>query len=249
MVVSSTVFLAAVVLVAIVVESAAGFGATVVTVTLGAQLLPLDAVLAAFLPLNVMLSLAVVARNVKHVDRRVLLVQVLPWMGIGTAVGVALARFRGAGWIKIVFAAFVIVLSVSELVAMKRKADERTTPLSPPVSAVALSTAGIIHGLFACGGPLVVWVVGRTISEKSAFRATLSALWLLMNVVLVGTMVWDGSVSRASLVTTAALVPSLLLGLLLGDRLHRKLDERSFRLGVFVLLLVAAGVLLLRSIW
>lgn len=246
---SPTLFLAGVVLIAIIVESAAGFGATVVTVTLGAQLLPLDTVLAAFLPLNVLLSLAVVGRNAGFIDRRMLVRNVLPWMALGTAVGVALSRFRAAGWIKIVFAAFVIVLSVTELVAMKRKADEKSTPLSPPVAAVALSTAGVIHGLFACGGPLVVYVVGRSLHDKASFRATLSALWLVMNVVLVTTMAFDGSVSRGSLTTTAALIPALLLGLLVGDRVHRRLDERTFRFAVFVLLLIAALVLLLRSIW
>lgn len=246
---SETVFLAAVVLVAIVIESAAGFGATIVTVTLGALLLPLDRVLGAFLPLNVLLSAAVVSRNFRSIDRAVLLRQVLPWMGLGTAVGLALSRFRGASWIKIVFAAFVIVLSVSELWAMRRKAEERTAPLHPAVSVLALSVAGVIHGLFACGGPMVVYVVGRSLTDKAAFRATLSALWLVMNVVLVSTMAWDGSVSRASLATTAALLPSLLLGLWAGDRLHHRLDERTFRLAVFALLLVAALVLLVRTVW
>jgi len=246
--VTPTLFLAAVVLVAIIVESAAGFGATVVTVTLGAQLLPLDTVLAAFLPLNVLLSAAVTVRNTKAIDRVMLVRHVLPWMGLGTAVGLAFSRFRGAEWIKIVFAVFVIVLSVSELVAMKRRADEKTTPLSPPVAAIALSTAGVIHGLFACGGPLVVYVVGRSLHDKSAFRATLSALWLVMNIVLVTTMAFDGSVGRGSLLTTAALIPALLLGLFVGDRVHRRLDERSFRLAVFVLLLLAATVLLVRSV-
>jgi len=241
-------FLAAVVLVAFIVESAAGFGATVVTVTLGAQLLPLDTVLAAFLPVNVVLSLVLVARNSRAIDRRLLARQILPWMGLGTAVGLVLARFRGAGWIKLVFAAFVIVLSVFELITLRRKSEERAAPLPLPVAATALSAAGVVHGLFACGGPLVVYVVSRTLHEKATFRATLSALWLIMNVVLVATMVRDGSIGGASLLTSAALVPPLLAGIAIGDRLHHRLDERSFRVAVFTLLLVAAAVLLVRSL-
>ncbi len=241
-------FLSAVVLVAFIVESAAGFGATVVTVTLGAQLLPLDTVLAAFLPVNVLLSLVLTVQNARAIDRGLLFRKVIPWMGLGTAVGLAFARYRSAEWIKIVFAGFVIVLSLGELIALRARSDERAAPLRPPVAAVALSTAGVIHGLFACGGPLVVYVVGRSLHDKAAFRATLSALWLVMNVVLVATMAFDGSVGAKSLLTSAWLVPPLLLGLFLGDRLHRRLDERSFRVAVFVLLLVAASVLLVRSL-
>jgi uncharacterized membrane protein YfcA len=245
---SRTAFLAAVVLLAFVVESAAGFGATVVTVTLGAQLLPLDAVLGAFLPVNVVLSLVLVARNARAIDRAFLVRRILPWMGLGTAIGLTFARFRAETWIKIVFAAFVVLLSLFELVTLRRKSEERVRPLALPVAAAALSTAGVVHGLFACGGPLVVYVVSRTLRDKASFRATLSALWLIMNVVLVATMVRDGTIAGASLLTSAALVPPLLLGLVVGNRLHHRLDERSFRVAVFSLLLVAASVLLLRSL-
>ena len=246
--VAPTVFLAVVVLLAIVVEGAAGFGATIVTVTLGALLLPLDHVLAAFLPLNLLLSAALVARNHPSIERAVLVRQVLPWMGVGVGIGLTLGRFRGSGWIKAVFAAFVVLLSIVELWRMRRKVSQEARPLGPWSSGVALASAGVIHGLFACGGPLVVYVVGRTLTEKAAFRATLSALWLVMNLVLVTTMAWDGSVSRASLVTSSALLPSLLVGSWAGDRLHHLLPERTFRVAVFALLLCAATVLLARSL-
>lgn len=241
-------FLCAVVLLAFVVESAAGFGATIVTVTLGAQLLPLDVVLAAFLPVNVLLSLVLTARNASAVDRPLLLRRILPWMGLGTAIGLVFARFRGAEWIKLVFAGFVIVLALAELIALRARESERREPLPQPVAAGALSLAGVIHGLFACGGPLVVYVVGRSLHDKARFRATLSALWLVMNVVLVATMAFDGSLRRDTLVTSATLIPPLAIGLFIGDRLHRKLDERAFRIAVFVLLLVAAVVLLVRTL-
>jgi uncharacterized membrane protein YfcA len=137
---------------------------------------------------------------------------------------------------------------MAELVALRKRADERSDPLPPPVAAGALAVAGVIHGLFACGGPLVVYVVGRSLHEKSAFRATLSALWLVMNAVLVTTMIVGGTINARTLLTSAWLVPPLLVGLFLGDRLHRRLDERAFRVAVFALLFVAASVLLVRSV-
>ena len=166
----------------------------------------------------------------------------------GDMVGLVFARFRAETWIKLVFSALVIVLSLFELVTLRKKSDERAQPLPGPIAATALSTAGVVHGLFACGGPLVVYVVSRTLRDKASFRATLSALWLIMNVVLVATMVRAGTIGGASLLTSAALAPPLLLGLVVGNRLHERLDERSFRVAVFSLLLVAAAVLLVRSL-
>ncbi len=248
MITPALAILGGIVLLAFVVESTAGFGATIVTVTLAAQLFPLDTVLAAFVPVNVVLSFLIVVRNVRHVDRSFLVRRVLPWVALGTAAGLALSRFRDAPWIKLVFAAFVVVLSVVELVGLARKREEPVTPLTTPVAIAALLSGGVIHGLFACGGPMIVYVVGRTLQEKSAFRATLSALWLVMNLALIVTMVAQGSIGAASLRTSAMMIVPLGLGLAIGNRLHDHVPERTFRVSVFILLLCAALVLFARSL-
>ncbi len=234
---------AVIVFVAFVVESAAGFGATVVTVTLAAQLMAVDDVLARFLPLNVALSLYLVTRHRKSVDLRLLFRGIVPVMGVGFVGGAVLARWAQPTWIKVAFAAFVVVLSIFELVP-RRAAPARVLP--PVVRAIALGLAGIVHGMFACGGPLVVWVVSREVKEKAVFRSTLSALWLLLNVVLVTTFVLARKLGPSTLKDSVWLVLPLGLGIVVGEIVHHRLPEAAFRKAVFALLLVAATILLLR---
>jgi uncharacterized membrane protein YfcA len=243
--------LAAIVFLAFVVEAIAGFGATVVTVTLAAFLLPIDVALALFVPVNVLLSAYLVVRHFRGVDVALLARRVLPAMGVGVAGGMALSRIRNAGWLQVAFAAFVVILAASELVALRRPVDPAGAPkarLSSPVAVTALAGAGVIHGLFACGGPLVVWVVGREVEDKYRFRSTLSALWLVMNVVLVCAWAASGTVTLKTLGSSSILVLPLLLGIAVGERVHARLPERSFRLAVFGLLLVAGLALLVRSL-
>ncbi len=248
-----------VVLVAFVVESAAGFGGTVVSVSLGSQLMPVDDVLLRFLPANLLLSLVMVIRTWRHVDARTLFVKIAPFMGLGMIVGTIAAKVASPEIVKVLFAAFVLALAIIEL--RKPQASTRADtpgqvedsappakPLSLAVSALALVAAGILHGMFACGGPLAVWVAGRDLPDKSRFRATLSALWLVLNGVLVVGYLVERKITVASGRDSAMLVVPLVVGMIVGERVHRSLSPARFRRAVFVLLGVAALVLLARSI-
>ena len=232
---------------AFAVEAAAGFGSTVVAVTLGAFLFPLPVVLATFLPTSLLLSTYLALRYRRFIDRAVLFRRILPLMGLGLAGGLALARFESAGVLKLVFAAFVVVLAARELVPRK----EPSTPPSPTSgrkrTALTLITAGVVHGIFACGGPLVVYYAGRTLRDKASFRATLSALWLVLNVVVIASLVQRGAVHADGLALSALLVVPLVLGIVVGEQLHARVSEARFRRGVFVLLLIAGVVLLGRT--
>jgi hypothetical protein len=243
--VTTAIVLGLIVLLAFAVEAAAGFGSTVVTVTLAAQLMPVDAVLARFVPVNVLLSLYLVARYRRSVDLRLLFRRVLPWMGVGMAGGLAVAHVASPGWVKVAFAIFVVVLSAFELWGLRRGGSAR--PLGAGTAGGALVAAGLVHGMFACGGPLVVWVVGREVDDKAVFRATLSALWLVLNVVLVVGYVLGGQLDGGTLKESAFLVLPLAAGILVGERVHDRLSPERFRAAVFALLFVAAGVLLVRS--
>lgn len=246
-----TVLLAVVVLLAFVVEATAGFGATIVTVTLASHFVPIEEVLAAFLPVNVLLSAYLTLRHWRAVDTRLLLGRVVAWMGPGMGIGIGLFALRGQGWIRTVFAAFVVVLASLELRrALRRGAsgDGGAPPaLSAPVAAASLVGAGVVHGLFACGGPMLVYVVGRELADKARFRATLSAVWLLLNLVLLVTYAVSGTLDAGTLRASATMLVSLVVGLVVGEQLHRRLPERAFRIAVFALLLFAGGALLVRS--
>lgn len=254
----TTWLLALIVLVAFVVESAAGFGGTVVSVSLGSQLMPVDDVLLRFLPANLVLSFVMVLRTWRLVDRRILLARIAPWMGGGMAVGVGIARVASPEVVKLVFAMFVLVLACAELRKASRARAavdtnaaldaESGTELPRAVSLSALVGAGILHGMFACGGPLAVWVLGRDLPNKGPFRATLSALWLGLNAILVATYAFGGRFTLASGRDSGLLLVPLVGGLFLGERIHASLSPARFRVAVFALLAVSSLVLLVRSV-
>ena len=44
-----------------------------------------------------------------------------------------------------------------------------------------LVLAGIIHGLFVSGGPLLTGYMTKRIQDKTVFRATISTVWIFLN--------------------------------------------------------------------
>ena len=238
--------LSIVVMVAMLVEASLGFGATVITVALGALVLPIERLLPAVVSLNLILSAWIAARGAGRIDWRLLGRRVLPAMALGLAPGMAVARFVDGQQLRALFAVLVVLLAALELARMVRGARANARPLPPALSAALLFAAGVVHGIFATGGPLAVYVLGREAADKGSFRATLAVLWLILNAALVGAWLAAGRYDGAALRLAASLVPALVIGIFAGNRLHGRLPEGAFRLAVYAVLL-GCGVVLLRS--
>jgi len=245
--VAETALLAVIVAAGFTVEAAIGFGATLVILSLGSLVMPTDAVLFRVVPLNALLSAAVLLRAHRHVDLRALFLRILPAMLLGFPIGLlALLELPPRG-LKQVFAAFVLVLASLELLRMRRPTQHSSRPLSTPASLALLFVGGVAHGALATGGPPVVYVCARTLPDKARFRATMTALWLLLNAALVVVYAVDGRVTATTLRGCAPLVPALGIGLVAGEVLHGRVSERAFRVAVFGLLFVVAIVLGVRA--
>lgn len=238
-----------VVLLAFVTEAVVGFGSTVLVVTLSAHLYPLETVLAAYVPVNLLLSAYLVVRHHDGIDRRALKTRILPFVGLGMPLGLLLSPLREGTLLRALFATFVLLIAAIELWrVLSARAATNPRPLGLPATVAALVTGGVIHGIYGSGGPLVVYYASRALPDKRVFRSTLSALWLVMNAALLSSFIWSGLLTAQTCQLSLWLLPALALGVWVGERIHGKVAPRPFRIGVFSLLLVAGGALLARSL-
>jgi uncharacterized membrane protein YfcA len=235
------VILGVVALLAFTTEGAIGFGGTVLAASIGAQFVPLDVLLPAFVPLNIVLSSWLLGRGFRRVAWRMLLVEVAPAVGIGAAVGLVLFHLPAKTLLALVFGCLVVGLAALQLA---RPADKA---LPRPLQLALLALGGIAHGLFGTGGPMIVYVVRRRLPDKSAFRATLAVLWLVLNTALLvnfaSSHLYNRNVGWVGAVIALTIVP----GLVLGERVHRRLDAARFERIVWIVLLLAGAALAVRS--
>ncbi|MFO0596704.1 MAG: sulfite exporter TauE/SafE family protein [Myxococcaceae bacterium] len=242
----SLVALGLLVFFAFLVEAAAGFGSMVIALTVGALWAPVDQLLVWLVPVNLVLSCWLVARGWGHIDWRFALTKLLPLMGVGLGVGLIISsRAAQATWVKPVFGAFVVAVSVWQL---RGASEAASAPLPLPTRVLALVGAGVIHGLYATGGPLAVFVSARELPEKARFRATLSLLWVVLNIAVIARFAFDGKLTTESLGVSAWMLLPLGVGIAAGEWVHHRLDERRFRVVVAALLLVAGLVLTINSL-
>jgi uncharacterized membrane protein YfcA len=227
--------LAVVAFVAFSCEALAGFGGTVLALALGAHLRPLTELLAIIVPANLALSAGMVAAHARAVDGRLLLKQILPAMTAGLPFGLALQH---TSLLRPLFALVVVALAVVGAVEPPRRQDAKKGG-----SILLLWLAGVVHGAYGSGGPLAVFVAAREVVDKHALRATLAALWLVLNAVLAATLTLDGHLTARTLAVSAALLPIIAGALAVGELLAARLSERPFR-ACGAALLGAAGVLL-----
>jgi len=227
--------------------SALGFGANVLSVALGAHLLPVDQILPAILPTSMALTGWIAWRHRQDIAGRVLTRELLPWALIGFPFGLFVFQTSDTLLLQRMLGAVVALLGLVELLRARGSGTAEGRPLPSAASRSLLISGGFVQGLFASGGPLVVYVLSRRGLEKGAFRATLCLLWGLLNTVLFVSYGTSGRINEASLQLTAWVVLPMVLGLFFGQQLHRRMNLTAFRRAVDVVLLVSGVVLLVRG--
>ncbi len=219
-----------------------GFGSGLIAVGSLALLFPeLKDVVVLLLLVNLPAELAVSWRCRREVRWRPIV-----GLGLGIVVGIPLGawllttsepRFilRLLGW-------FLVGVG---MLFVKLPGGGRLKPKSfaaPPTGLVS----GLLTGLFGTGGPpLIVWY-HLSAGSKSAFRANLMTVFLLMTAVRVPSYVANGLVTTERLWSSLLVMPGVLIGAWLGHNCHVRISETAFRRLVSLLLIVLGGVLLLR---
>ena len=110
------------------------------------------------------------------------------------------------------------------------------SPLKRWVMSIFLPIGGIIHGIFASGGPLVVIYSARAISEKTIFRVTMCMMWFTMNTAMITQWALGKADHVHVLKIVAFLLPWTMVGLWIGNRAHYRVNENTFRKVVYAVL-------------
>ena len=109
-----------------------------------------------------------------------------------------------------------------------------------------LGLAGIVHGIFVSGGPLLIGYLTKRIQDKVSFRATISTVWVVLNTIILLDDIRSGLWNPELVKIQVASIPFLLAGMAVGSRLYAKMSQRLFMLIKYVLLFVSGISLLIK---
>jgi uncharacterized membrane protein YfcA len=116
--------------------------------------------------------------------------------------------------------------------------------VAAPLGGLLAGAVGTMFGTMA--SLFFVMYLDATRMAKTQFRATMSALVLTLSVIR-GAGYWAvGEFTREVLLLFAVGLPTMLLGIYLGDRVHAWISEAAFRRLVSLVLIVSGIPLLLK---
>jgi uncharacterized membrane protein YfcA len=225
------------------VETYLGFGSTIIALSLGIFLFPIETLLPALVAIGTLQSAWLIIRWHSHIRWRLILVGILPLAAVGMAAGILLRDYASETLLVALLGVFIVVVSALELIALYRSTGGQA-PLRRWIAAPVIFAGGLFQGLFASGGPPIVYYAGRVIDDPAEFRSTLSVLWLILNTALLITLWAGGQAGVLTLELAALLLPGFIAGVVIGSMI--KMKSRTFKAATWAMLLIIGIVQLVR---
>lgn len=226
------------------IQAVTGFGLGLVAVgAVAVSGVASVSLIAAVVSIATFFNTAVALRGQLHLVNRRDAGMMLAGMLPAVLAGVLLLEFLSAS----LTAALHSTLAVSILaggVLLMLAPDPRPSPAGGWLSLLMGAIGGLLTGLFATGGPPIIYHMYRQPYEVAMVRATLLATFAVACIVRITHLGVQGSLSGEVLELAMASVPAIIAATLIGYRYPLPLSERNTRRVAFCLL-TALGTILL----
>lgn len=229
-----------------IIQGITGFAGTMLAMPPSVMLVGFDTAKPILNALGLLSGIYIVAANRKSVNKKEFL-KIVAVMSVGMIAGFALRRvLSGRERVLYILLGVVVIFTALSGIykSFLRKGGGRSH--GKAVSALLLTAAGVTHGMFVCGGPLLVSYMTGKVSDKQEFRATLSACWIVLNGIILAddirTGLWSGELILLFCISAVILFAAMFIGSLLCKKMSRGLFMKI----TYVLLIVSGALLFIK---
>lgn len=164
----------------------------------------------------------------------------LPWAIAGMAGGIAMLTLLDAAVIKLMASVVIIGFAALLLRGVPRPGGTRAN--QPWTTAVTGLSSGLLSTSTGLSGPPVVLLLTLRGTGMHAFRTSVAAYFLILDLVGLPALLSQGVISLSDITTALAFVPAALIGRLAGMRLVRYVSPLTFRRVTLGLLLLTGAI-------
>lgn len=215
----------------LVFTSIMGFGANNVNIS------PVELVMG--LPANIVLTW----KNRKSLDPKVF-IPLASLVLVGSIPGALLLKNVNAQYIKIFFGAVIIYVALDLLY---REYSKKESKESKVMLLIIGLISGVLCGLFGIGALLAAYV-GRVADSSAAFKANLSAVFIVDNIFRIILYSFMGVITIGTLGQSLVMIPFALLGLWLGVFASKFVDDKKAKKLVVIFLIISGIMLIVNNI-
>ncbi len=219
------------------IHSVTGFAGTLLAMPASIRLIGIDDSKAVLNAVGLLCCVILEVQTYRDVNKKEF-IKIALWMFAGMVLGLQLFQCLSLDFLSYIYAALIIAVALKNLLVKK------DLKLPEAGMVLLLFTAGIIHGMFISGGSLLVVYAARRFPDKKEFRATLTPVWIVLNSFLLVRQIYNKSFTPHVVFLVLVSAVPMLLGVLIGNRIYKKINQKIFSILTCVLLLIS-GVLML----
>lgn len=239
-----------VILLANIIQCITGFAGTVLAMPFSIMLVGFDVAKPVLNILGIVASIGVVAANPKSLNIKEF-VKIIGIMLVGMLGGFAISSqfdmnpnllYKLLGSIVIAF----MLLGVYN--TFIKKDDKKTTKstFSEIIGILIIIFAGVVHGMFVCGGPLLVIYAASKLKDREEFRTTLSASWIVLNSIIMLSDIRSDMFDKNVVIIAIISIVVLFGAIFAGNAIAKKLNNKVFMIITYILMGISGISLLVK---
>lgn len=229
-----------------IIQGITGFAGTMLAMPPSVMLVGFDTAKPILNALGLLSGIYIVVANRKSVNKKEFL-KIVAVMSLGMLAGFALRSvLAGRERVMYIMLGAVVILTAASGVYKTFLKKGGGHSHGKAVSAVLLIAAGVTHGLFVCGGPLLVSYMTGKVSDKQEFRTTLSACWIVLNGIILTDDIRAGLWNKNMLLLFCISAVILFAAMFIGSLLCKKMSRGLFMKITYILLIVSGALLFIK---
>lgn len=221
-----------------VIQCITGFAGTVLAMPFSIMLVGFESAKPILNVLGIAASIGVLLINRKALNKKEFL-RIIVFMIGGMLIGFAIIKYVSIDssiLFKILGAVVLAFMVVGCRHSFSKSFNEKEHNMDSSLLLLILIFAGIVHGMFVCGGPLFVMYASQRLKDRNEFRVTVSAVWVVLNSIILFTDVRSGAFNSHILLLLAGCLVTLLFALWLGNKLVKHMNKKTFFIITYVLM-------------
>lgn len=218
-----------------------GFGSGLIATPLFALFLPLTFVVPFISLLDLTASLTHMTHTRQHIAWKVIL-RAIPFAFIGVPLGLFILQSIDTAILVKALGAFIIIFAIYSLISPKfKKSDSVIWP------AFGGFFGSLIGAMFGTGGPFYVFYFQLQQLDKTVFRATCAAVFLIDGLIRAAGFTFSGLYTSTVLLSIMYTLPIMLLSMYIGNHLHTNISQRTFQKAIGVFLIISGFALIFKN--
>jgi uncharacterized membrane protein YfcA len=224
------------------IQTITGFGSNVFILTLGILFFDFYQILPIVLSFNIIMCIYIIIKNYKYLNIKLIIEHILIFMGIGFIIGLVISNYIKNLSINInkLLAILILALSLSELYLLLIKKNLKFT--NKFTATFWIFVSGIVHAIFATGGPFLVYGLSHLNIDKEFYRISLMFIWLIFNTILL----INTPFSYEHFKLVMYLIGILPISIYLGQKIYNKISIERFQIIIRTVLIFTSLAVLLK---